>query len=166
MIAKAKKQVPEPTIAPLDPKAMTEYVGTKVLLAQPITRGAYNAYRGWTVPEDENPDDEGYLVEYTDGGKANHPDHKGYISWSPKDVFERAYHPTKDYGDLADYQKRVMMERDELNDRISKLDSFIATSPTWWSLVQEEQARLKQQLLRMAQYLDVLDQRIAAWSVK
>lgn len=70
---------------------MGTYIGTKVVHATPLNRGAYNKYRGWEVPADENPFDEGYLVEYVDGGKSNHPDHKGYISWSPKEVFERAY---------------------------------------------------------------------------
>lgn len=67
------------------------YEGTKRVYARPMTRAEYNAYRGWEVPADENPNDEGYLVEYVDGGKSNHPDHAGYISWSPKEVFERAY---------------------------------------------------------------------------
>lgn len=67
------------------------YTGTKTVRAVPMTRGDYNAYRGWEVPADEDPNDEGYLVEYTDGGKANMPDRAGYVSWSPKDVFERAY---------------------------------------------------------------------------
>ena len=67
------------------------YEGTKRLHAQPMTRGEYNAYRGWENPADENPADDGYLVEYQDGGKANDPRHAGYISWSPKDVFERSY---------------------------------------------------------------------------
>ena len=69
----------------------TLYEGTKRVHVQPMTRGAYNAYRGWQVPADENPADDGYLVEDVDGGKSNHPNHAGYISWSPKDVFERAY---------------------------------------------------------------------------
>jgi len=43
---------------------------------------------------DYQPENEGYLVEYQDGGKPNHPDFAGYISWSPKDVFEKAYRPT------------------------------------------------------------------------
>ena len=67
------------------------YEGTKRVHARPMTRGEYNAYRGWEVPADENPADDGYLVEYLDGGKSNHPNHAGYISWSPKDVFERSY---------------------------------------------------------------------------
>lgn len=70
---------------------MKKYIGTKVLMAKPMTRQEYNDYRGWELPEDENGADDGYLVEYTDGGQANHPGHEGYISWSPKDVFERAY---------------------------------------------------------------------------
>ena len=70
---------------------MNRYIGTKALNAKPMTRQAYNNLRGWVVPADEDPADDGYLVEYIDGGQANHPDFDGYISWSPKDVFERAY---------------------------------------------------------------------------
>ena len=71
--------------------ATKTYEGTKRVHAHPMNRGEYNAYRGWEVPADENPADDGYLVEYLDGGKPNHPAHAGYISWSPKDVFERYY---------------------------------------------------------------------------
>ncbi len=74
---------------------MEQYIGVKQINAQAMTREEYNELRGWTVPADENPDDAGYLVEYVDGGQANHPDFAGYISWSPKDVFERAYRPTQ-----------------------------------------------------------------------
>ena len=70
---------------------MQTYIGTKIVRAKPMTRGEYNRLRGWTLQADENGDDEGYLVEYTDGGAANHSAFAGYISWSPKDVFERAY---------------------------------------------------------------------------
>ena len=70
---------------------MNRYIGTKTINAKPMSRQAYNNLRGWVVPADEDPADDGYLVEYIDGGQANHPDFDGYISWSPKDVFERAY---------------------------------------------------------------------------
>lgn len=70
------------------------YIGTKLILALAMTRLAYNEYRGWDLPADENGADEGYLVEYQDGGKPNHPAHDGYISWSPKEQFEKAYRPT------------------------------------------------------------------------
>jgi hypothetical protein len=77
-------------MTPATPKL---YEGTKRLTAQPMTRGEYNGYRGWQVPEGEDPADAGYLVEYQDGGKANDSRHAGYISWSPADVFERTYKP-------------------------------------------------------------------------
>jgi hypothetical protein len=70
---------------------MTVYIGTKVVNAKPMTRLDYNRLRGWTLPKDENPFDEGYLVEYTDRVENHVPGYLGYISWSPKEVFERAY---------------------------------------------------------------------------
>lgn len=70
------------------------YTCHKEVLARPMTRGDYNSLRGWAIPATENPLDEGYLVEYTDGGEANHPNFAGYISWSPKDVFDRGYTET------------------------------------------------------------------------
>ena len=73
---------------------MQTYYGTKKLMARPMTLGEYNDYRGWTLPEDEHGTDQGYLVEYCDGGKSNDHRHKGYISWSPAGVFEAAYQPT------------------------------------------------------------------------
>lgn len=72
---------------------MQKYIGTKLIQARPMNRQAYNDYRGWKLPDDEDGADEGYLVEYLDGGQANHPCHEGYISWSPAGVFERAYRP-------------------------------------------------------------------------
>lgn len=72
---------------------MNTYIGTKIINALPMTRAEYNAFRGWQVPADENPDDTGYLVEYLDGGQANTPQYKGYVSWSPSTVFEEAYRP-------------------------------------------------------------------------
>lgn len=74
---------------------MKQFLGTKLIKARPMTRGEYNAYRGWTPPEGEDQTTPGYLVEYEESdGKANHADHSGYISWSPADVFEKAYQPT------------------------------------------------------------------------
>lgn len=70
---------------------MKNYIGTKVVNATLMDRGNYNLLRGWELPADENGDDEGYLVEYKDGGKPNHSNFVGYISWSPKAAFEAAY---------------------------------------------------------------------------
>lgn len=64
---------------------MKKFIGTKMIEAKPMDRGEYNKYRGWPIPADENPDDEGYLVKYQDG----------YESWSPKKQFEDAYRDCK-----------------------------------------------------------------------
>ena len=73
---------------------MKNYIGTKRINAKPMTRQEYNDFRGWDIPDDENGDDEGYLVEYVNGGPANTREYKSYVSWSPKDVFDQAYRPT------------------------------------------------------------------------
>lgn len=73
---------------------MKQYIGVKLINAKPMTRGEYNAFRGWTVPSDENPSDDGYLVGYLDGGKGNTDLYQGYVSWSPVEVFNNAYGPT------------------------------------------------------------------------
>ena len=74
---------------------MEMYIGLKTVGLVPMNRKDYNDYRGWNLPADEDGTDEGYLVEYMDGGKPNHPDHKGYISWSPKEQADNAYRPVE-----------------------------------------------------------------------
>ena len=77
---------------------MREYIGTKVINAKPMNRLDYNEFRDWQLPHDENGKDEGYLVEYLDGGEPNTAHFKGYVSWSPKIQFEAAY---KESGKLS-----------------------------------------------------------------
>lgn len=72
---------------------MDMYIGNKVINAVPMNRLEYNQFRGWNLPDNEDGADAGYLVEYLDGGQANTNEYSGYVSWSPKEVFERAYHP-------------------------------------------------------------------------
>lgn len=98
---------------------MKKYIGTKQLLAVAMTLGAYNEYRGWEQPENEDPNADGYLVEYLDGGKPNDERHKGYISWSPKDVFEKAYKVADTFFD------RLHIEHSDLTDKIEKCEDFI-----------------------------------------
>ena len=73
---------------------MKNYIGTKMIQARPMTRGEYNNYRSIPPQATDNGEDQGYLVEYLDGGIPNHPDHTGYISWSPAAQFENAYRET------------------------------------------------------------------------
>ncbi len=83
---------------------MKKYVGTKILEAEQMRRGEYNTYRGWTIPENENPEDEGYLVKYEDG----------YESWSPKDAFEQSY---TEYNPNTLPATALMMQSDDYKER-------------------------------------------------
>ena len=72
---------------------MKQYTGTKIVGATPMSFGKFCDKFDKDVPEGRSPDEEGYIVEYPDDGinKPNHKDYKGYISWSPKEVFEKYY---------------------------------------------------------------------------
>jgi hypothetical protein len=132
------------------------YSGTKTLTAWPMTRGEYNAYRTWTPPEGEDQTTAGYLVEYADGGAANDSRHVGYISWSPADVFERSYKA------IGTFQDRVRTERADLNEKLDKLTAFRA-GPAWAGIPNDERERLIDQGDAMLSYLEILDERIAAF---
>ncbi len=77
-------------------KIMKNYIGVKEIKAKPMTKKEYCEYRDLDVPENEDPNEEVYLVEYPEdeNSKPNHPNHKGYISMSPKHVFDKAYRKT------------------------------------------------------------------------
>lgn len=68
----------------------TNYIGTKCVNGFLMNKVDYCKLRGWDVPANEDPLEEGYLVEYPDS-KSNHKQFRGYISWSPKAAFEAAY---------------------------------------------------------------------------
>lgn len=63
---------------------MKKFVGTKVIEAEPMTRGEYAKLSGRNsilTEKGESEADKGYHVRYADG----------YESWSPADAFEEAY---------------------------------------------------------------------------
>jgi hypothetical protein len=136
---------------------MKRYIGTKTLTARPMTRGEYNAYRGWETPANEDPSEAGYLVEYEDGGKPNDPRHAGYISWSPADVFERTYRS------IDTHQDRVRAEVKDRTGELSRLTAFINGNPAFAQLPLAEQMRMKHQRTLMVGLVAVLNDRIAAF---
>lgn len=136
------------------------YVGTKQLKARPMTLGEYNAYRGWEMPDGEIPEADGYLVEYLDGGKPNHPDHAGYISWSPKAVFEDAYLPMGDVDGMPPHQQRAIGEQAQLADKLAKL-SLALNGPIRGALSTDEFSLLCEQERVMREYDEILRRRIA-----
>ena len=59
---------------------MKKFIGTKVIMAEPMTMTEAQKVLGREI-KPATDDEDGYLVEYENG----------YKSWSPKSVFEKAY---------------------------------------------------------------------------
>ena len=121
---------------------MKKYVGTKELKAIPMNKEEYCQYRQWEVPLNENPKEEGYLVEYLDGGKPNDERHLGYISWSPKDVFEKTYKLIeKNKGVLSEGEKRV---RKSFNpSALKRVENFKSITASAIDEIAEVERRVK-----------------------
>ena len=121
---------------------MKNYVGTKKLKAIPMNKEEYCQYRQWEVPLNENPKEEGYLVEYLDGGKPNDERHLGYISWSPKDVFEKTYKLIeKNKGVLSEGEKRV---RKSFNpSALKRVENFKSITASAIDEIAEVERRVK-----------------------
>lgn len=62
---------------------------------------------------------------------------------------------------MQDYQQRVVDEKIALDDKITKLEAFLAKKPV---VSKDDQIRLPDQLGHMRAYSGVLGQRIAAFA--
>lgn len=102
---------------------MWQYINVEQVEAKKMTRGDYNNYRGWTVPTDENPADEGYLVKHSDN----------YVSWIAKDDFEKTYNVVgvRSLNDSAllmvstNYKERFLAEYIQLKTRLEGLKTML-----------------------------------------
>lgn len=135
---------------------MEKYLGVKLVEAE-LAKGYNNKLYTASSPDGVETQD-GYKVVYEDG----------YVSWSPKDVFEKAYRKIKEFdfeylgGKCSEeYQVRVCEEARELDYKINKLSSFIKNPAAPFVILnKDEQIRLKQQLMAMQYYLTILVERI------
>ena len=96
------------------------------------------------------PEAGGYFVVYDDG----------YKSYSPASAFESGYSLIPP---ASTHQQRVLDEKRELDERLSKLDAFILDNPLSLQLSGSEQERLARQSKAMAIYSGILGERIAAF---
>jgi ribosomal protein L19 len=74
------KWVPEEDINSHLTEICTPATQIRQVLVKEMTRGNYNEFKGWIIPENENPLDEGFLVKDPDSN---------YITWIPKDQFKK-----------------------------------------------------------------------------
>lgn len=72
-------------------KTMKQFNAVKEVNAKPMTRQEYNDLRGWRLPADEDGSDEGYLTEDINA-PANMEGWDGYISWTPKAMFDDQFY--------------------------------------------------------------------------
>ena len=68
---------------------MKSYIGKKIISAKPCCKESFEHQKktnfDGSIPESEGNETSGYMVVYPN------PDGTQYVSWSPKDVFERSY---------------------------------------------------------------------------
>lgn len=94
---------------------MKKYTGTNEVYAKPMILGEFIKKSGRNPYQNDGKmhanNEEGYLVKYEDG----------YESWSPKDVFDKAYHCTETYVD------RLKLEYYNESEKLKKLSEFIGS---------------------------------------
>lgn len=84
---------------------------------------------------------------------------------TPEELLYRvglAFKPVMTHPGLAPHQHRVVVEKEDLDDRLDKLNAFFSTS-IFGALPMTEQARLRRQAVAMRIYSEVLDERIQAF---
>lgn len=134
---------------------MKQYQMHNTVTADPMTRGEYNALRGWTVPAGENPDDAGFLIVNPSASERNLAGYDGYVSWLPQEAFAELYR------EADTWEQRLKIEVDELAEKIDKLSAFI-DGDSFDKLPKEQRNMLSQQLIFMSAYAEVLKNRLAA----
>jgi len=136
---------------------MKTYYGVIKTPAIPMTRKEYREYTNNTP--DENPDEEGLLLEYKNY-PSNHPNHAGRIYWETskltKEVYVSEIIPALPKTKLIDYQQRVVDEYAELIIKIDKLETFLNSKPE----NVEDLELLNLQLTAMKTYANILAHRI------
>ena len=127
---------------------MKKYIGTKLIEAEAMTLGDFvqktgrNPY-GKSIDNHEETE-QGYHVRYEDG----------YESWSPKDVFERAYKVAETPLD------RMCIEYNELMEKYNKLVLFLGRKEAVEIAGEMQVALMEQQKIEMHDYFLTLRTRI------
>lgn len=123
---------------------MKKYIGTKVIMAEPMTMTEAQKVLGREL-KSTTVEEDGYLVEYKDG----------YRSWSPKSVFEESYKCAETFLD------RMKLELESEIDKFAKGDTFIR-SEKFNELSLVARVLLYAQNKTQKMYCDLLENRIDA----
>ena len=130
---------------------LKKYIGTKEVMAAPMDEATAVAKGFARKNEDNHEWRSGYHVQYTN------PDGSTYDSWSPKEVFEKSYQIAEDFKD------RLIIEFNELKDRLNKLNAFF-DEKDYDKIVEKcgpaQTALMLSQYHAMKHYYDILKTRI------
>lgn len=124
---------------------MKKYIGTKNIEAEPMSMHKFIKKTGRNPYKDNRADEDGYLVKYEDG----------YESWSPKEVFDKAYKVADTFID------RLHIEMKDLEGKFEKCAQFVDSSK-FREVVKEDYPAFLLSLQRdvMSRYLQILACRI------
>ena len=134
------------------------YVGTKKVYPTAMTRAEYYLKLELRVPLNEDATEKGYMVEYLEGGKPNTSFSNMYVSWSPKDVFDKSYFVEKDKK-TAEILLRLNLELKELVSKYDALTLFL-DSPQATTIPSVQLKLLTIQEPVMSAYISILQLRI------
>ena len=125
---------------------MKKYIGTQQVEAESMTMGeAYkrNLLQKGKVPNDSEKDNPGFYVKYQDD----------YESWLPAEIFCKIYK-------IAETPlERMIIEHQELRDKINKLEKFFGSS-YFQCLSLRTKELIAMQLHIMIEYSLILKERI------
>lgn len=99
--------------------------------------------------EQESGDEDGYSVMSPDG----------CVTWFPADEFESAYIGIGHVADYPAHVQRMIGEKAQLDDRLAKLQKFIA-SPAFHDQPPKSRELLNSQVGVMAEYSQLLQERL------
>lgn len=122
------------------------YKSIGTVKAEPMTLGSFAQKMGKELDPDNNiKETDGFCIERNDGS----------IEWQPKSLFMSGFVLVNDFLD------RLIVERNELSERLENLDHFIHESEVFKDLDTEQANLLLRQKDHMREYLSILNKRIS-----
>lgn len=132
---------------------LASFIATRTVQATPATRQTFYDLIDKPMAECQNPADDGYLVVNSGVSERNVDGFDGYVSWLPKLAFDEQYKPNHTP------VERMQIELDDLDDKLGKIETFIAKGQPVF-LTDDEWVLLKQQHQDMLSYRATLAKRL------
>jgi len=125
---------------------MNKFIGHIAIVATAMNRAAYNEYRGWDLPANENGLDLGQLVKY---------EATGHETWMLQSDFDLLFKPADTFLD------RLEDEKAELDKKLEGLSTTlnVVSKPSFIS--DQQWIFMSRQQFNMRMYSQILENRIS-----